>query len=127
MSRWVYYNPNPLKREVGDCSVRAICKATGMDWDTAYCLEILEGFEKKEMPSANAIWGEVLVHQGFKRYKLETCCPPDFTVKDFCQMHPEGVYVLGLQGHVVTVVDGLYYDTWDSGERLVLNYWKKEA
>ena len=42
-------------------------------------------------------------------------------------MHPDGVYVLGLQGHVVTVVDGLYYDTWDSGERLVLNYWKREA
>jgi len=31
-----YYNPNPMSRNVGDCSVRAISKALDTDWETAY-------------------------------------------------------------------------------------------
>ena len=27
--RWVEYNPNPLKKNVGDCTLRAYCKFTG--------------------------------------------------------------------------------------------------
>ena len=28
---WEYYNPNPAGKRVGDCVIRAICKATGQD------------------------------------------------------------------------------------------------
>ena len=30
-----HYNENPQGKNVGDCTVRAISKATGMDWDFA--------------------------------------------------------------------------------------------
>jgi len=30
----IYYNPNPDGNRVGDCTVRALCKATGHDWDS---------------------------------------------------------------------------------------------
>ena len=33
---YVFYNPNPKNRRVGDCSVRAISKALGSDWQDAY-------------------------------------------------------------------------------------------
>jgi len=33
---FVYFNPNPDKRLVGDCVVRAICKLTDQDWDTIF-------------------------------------------------------------------------------------------
>ena len=33
---WREYNPNPARRRVGDCTVRAITKATGQDWETVY-------------------------------------------------------------------------------------------
>lgn len=37
MDRWEYYNPNPVKdKRTGDCVVRAICKATGFDWETVF-------------------------------------------------------------------------------------------
>ena len=29
---FVRYNPNPAGKNVGDCPVRAICKATGQGW-----------------------------------------------------------------------------------------------
>ena len=32
MQRWVEYNVNPLKRRVGDCAIRACCKATGRSY-----------------------------------------------------------------------------------------------
>lgn len=36
MSKWIKYNPNPHGNNVGDCTVRAISKALGQDWDTTY-------------------------------------------------------------------------------------------
>ena len=33
-----YFNPNPCGRVVGDCAVRAICAALGLDWDKAHDL-----------------------------------------------------------------------------------------
>lgn len=37
----------------------------------------------------------------------------------------DGIYVLALQGHVVCVIDGVYYDSWDSGREVPLYYWQK--
>lgn len=34
MPVWVFYNPSPVGRSVGDCSVRAIAKALNIDWET---------------------------------------------------------------------------------------------
>ena len=37
MNNWQSYNPNPVSgQRVGDCTVRAISKATGQDWETTY-------------------------------------------------------------------------------------------
>ncbi len=33
---YVYYNANPLKKDVSDCTVRAISKAEGKTWDETY-------------------------------------------------------------------------------------------
>ena len=46
---------------------------------------------------------------------------------DFAAEHPSGTYILALSGHVVCVMDGDYYDTWDSGGEVPLYYWRKEA
>jgi hypothetical protein len=34
-------------------------------------------------------------------------------------MHPYGTYVLHIRGHVVTVKDGEYWDSWNSGKKKV--------
>ena len=39
--------------------------------------------------------------------------------------NPEGVYVVGLDSHVVAVIDGIYIDTWDSGNEIPIYYWKE--
>ena len=46
-------------------------------------------------------------------------------VNSFADRNPEGTYILALSGHVVCVQDGTIYDTWDSGNEIVLYFWEK--
>lgn len=68
-----------------------------------------------DMPSANVVWMEALSDLGFRRYNLPNKCPNCYTIVEFCRDHPQGFYVLGTGTHVVAVIDGKYYDSWDSG------------
>ena len=126
MSRWNVYNPNPRKKRVGDCTIRAICKAMGQEWETIYAALTAQGFMDCDMPSSNNVWGRYLKRNGFKRYFVDDKEKDIYTVKDFCEDHPAGTYILALDGHVVCVVDGDYYDSWDSGHEEPIYYWKRD-
>lgn len=123
---FVFYNPNPKGRFVGDCTIRAICRLTDQDWDTVYTATAFQGFLHKDMPSGNTTWGAYLKRLGYFREIIPNICPDCYSVIDFCIDHPKGKYLLVLDGHVVTVVDGDYYDTWDSGNEMPIYYWTKE-
>ena len=123
---FVFYNPNPAGRMVGDCSVRAIAKALDTDWETAYMLLIVNGFQMSDMPSGNSVWGALLRQSGFKRKNIPDTCPDCYTAEKFCEDHPKGVFVLGFGTHVATVVDGNLYDSWDSSKEIPQYYWYKE-
>ena len=125
MSRYIPYNPNPAKNRVGDCTVRAISKALNQDWEQTYAGLTAYGFMMCDMPSANHVWGAYLRHKGFKRYIVDDKGQDIYTVNDFCRDNPEGVYVLAIPGHVVCVVDGNYYDSWDSGGEIPQYYWTR--
>ena len=112
------YNPNPMKRNVGDCSVRAISKALNTDWETAYITIMLSGYAMCDMPSSDAVWGAVLRKNGFYREAVPDRCPDCYTAEDFCIDHPNGTFVLAFGGHVATVVDGVLYDSWDSSHEI---------
>lgn len=122
----IYVNPNPLGKKVGDCTIRAISLALDRTWDSVYVELCLYGFIFKDMPSTNSVWDSLLRDHGFKRYMIPDSCPECYTVKDFCRDHPEGLYVLGIGNHVVTVKNGSYLDTWDSGEEVPIYFYKKE-
>ena len=123
---WKQYNPNPAGRRVGDCTVRAIAKAVGKDWETVYAGIALQGYCAADMPSANHVWGAYLRANGFVRRIIPDQCPDCYTVSDFCRDHPRGIYVLAISGHVVTVEDGDWFDTWDSGDEIPLYYWERK-
>ena len=80
----------------------------------------------KDMPSSNAVWGAYLISKGFHREVIPNTCPDCYTVRDFCVDHPRGAYLLAIGTHVVTVVDGDYYDSWDSGNEIPVYYFTKE-
>ena len=127
MSRWRRYNPNPVSRNVGDCSVRAVSAALGVGWETAFAMIAENAFQMGDMPSSDAVWGSVLRQHGFRRYAVPNTCPDCYTAEDFAEDHPEGVYVLGFGGHTATIRDGLIYDSWDSSKEIPQFYWTKEG
>lgn len=122
-----FYNPNPKNQRVGDCAVRAISKAIGTDWQDAYISLCAEGLAFKDMPSANYVWGNYLKRFGFEEHMISSVCPDCITVSQFAKDHQKGRFVLATQNHVVAVINGTYFDTWDSGNEIVLYYYKKEV
>ena len=124
---YIQYNPNPMSRNVGDCSVRAIAKALDTDWETAYIRIMTNGYAMGDMPSSDAVWGAVLRQNGFYREAIPNTCSDCYTAEDFCRDHPEGTYVLAFGGHVATVVDGDLYDSWDSSREIPQFYWYKRG
>lgn len=121
---WVQYNPNPCGRSVGDCSVRALTKALGIDWRRAYTEICACGFELCDMPSSNSVWGEVLRRNGMTRHVID--CAGCMTAADFADAHPEGLYVLAFGNHVATLADNALWDSWDSRHEIVQYYWTKQ-
>jgi len=124
---YIFKNQNPYNNLVGDCVIRAISLANDTDWDTTYLGIISTGYELKDMPSSNSVWSTYLKKNGFSRYIIPNTCPDCYTIKDFCIDHPNGTYILATGSHVVAVIDGNYYDTWDSGNEVPIYYFKKEA
>lgn len=123
-----YYNPNPAgRRSVGDCTVRALSRALGQTWEETYAGLSLEGFMRGDLPNADDVWGHYLKSHGFNRQWIPDTCPGCYTVEMFAEDHPQGTFVLSMPGrHVVTVVDGKYCDSWDSGGETPSYYWSKE-
>ena len=121
-----YYNPNPVaSRRSGDCAIRAVAKALNITWEKAYAMIAKNGFLMGDVLSSNIVWGSVLREHGFRKANIPSACPDCYTIKDFCRDNPVGVYVLGTGNHVVTAVNGDYYDTYDSGDEIVLYVWNR--
>lgn len=120
-----YYNPNPRSKTVGDCVVRGISILLKKRWEEIYDDLAVLGREMYDMPSSNAVWSEYLYEKGFSRQVIPDTCPFCYTVRQFCDDHKNGAYLLATGSHVVAVIDGNYYDTWDSGDEIPVYYFKR--
>lgn len=121
---WIRCNPNPLGKQTSDCVVRAIAIATEQSWKRTY-RELCElGEIEAEMPNANSVWGLYLRNKGAKQFLLPESCPACVTVRAFCEKYSTGVYVIGTGSHAVCVIDGDYYDSWDSGNEAASYFWR---
>lgn len=120
----IRYNANSRGASVGDCVKRSLTIAYSMDYDqVASELNRINraGYHYEEGYSKPAVFNKFLAARGDRFVKL----PRDqyCTVVDFCNSHPTGVYLIlvgkdavGGTTHMVAVVNGDYYDSWESGK-----------
>ena len=85
----------------GDCGVRAMAIALGLDYD--YCYKVLKehGWVWKSAPKFN----------GRKAY--------------FNDMPKDKTVIARMAKHFVAVIDQEIYDIWDSSHKMVYGYWEK--
>ena len=123
---WVHYNPNYKNKTVGDCVVRALSKVLSQSWEETHLSLCIESFCMADMPSSNAVWDSLLKSKGFKREIISNNCRNCYTVEDFCADNPEGVFVVGTGTHAIAIIDGKYFDAWNSGSEHPIYYYRKE-
>ena len=123
---YIHYNPNPANKSVGDCVVRALTILLDDTWENVYADITMQGRFMYDMPSSDAVWGEYLRVNGFTKHILPNTCPNCYTIYDFIRDHPYGMYLVATGTHVVAVVDGNFYDTSNSGNEMIIYYWRKE-
>ena len=127
MASFIPYNPNPCgKFSSGDCVVRALCKVLVKSWEEMYVILSIEGFMECDVFTANNVWGNYLISQGFEEHSLMRGCKSCYTLLDFCRDHSSGVFVVGTDSHAVAVIDGNYYDSFNSGNMNPTYYFEKK-
>ena len=75
----------------------------------------LVGYDEADMMSSNDVWGLYLYLLGFDPFILPEACPECVTIAEFARRFPRGRYIVGTGNHAVAVINGNYYDTFDSG------------
>lgn len=123
---YIYQNQNPDGKITGDCVTRAVSLAQGISWDEAYLALMLAGLFAHDRADKGYVWIDYLTRHGYRRHIIPNTCPDCYSVREFCIDHPKGTYILGTGSHVVTVIDGNYYDTWDSGAEIPIFYMEKQ-
>lgn len=127
-AKWKYYQPNKkdLKDKYGDCVIRALTKALNMEW-----LEVFDDMQpisrELQVPfNCKPCYEKYLEDKGFVYHGISNAKGTKRpTVQSFAKDNKEGIYILRVAHHIVTVEDGYFYDTWDSGSKSLYGYWKK--
>jgi hypothetical protein len=119
---FIQYNANPNNNETIDCVIRGLSKVLDISWDAMHIILFFKAHTDKDVYLVNDVWIDLLKDLGFDMYYVPNTCPDCITVRRFCKQHPKGRYLLGTGSHVIAIVNGDYYDTWDSGDELPLYY-----
>lgn len=117
-----FYNANPRGRRVNDCTVRAISLATGRTWDQTY-RELSEFAQYLAIMPDDVIYIDAYLDGRFQNIYM---CKGNkkITVGDFIKKHPNGTFLITMNGHITCVIDGVIYDTFDPSERFIWGVYK---
>lgn len=117
-----YLNLNPLDLEEEDCVTRAISLASGYSYaavqDKLYYISQLLECERLCVCCYQHLLSDVF------KYNKVYCT--NMTVEEFAQQHPDGVYLIRMDGHLSTLVNGVVWDIWDCSQEYLTDVWEVE-
>ncbi len=126
-----FYNANPRGRLTTDCYVRAICTAL----DKPYNLVVMEMADMQGKTgydvSDTKLIDKYLKSKGWeKQTQPRKADGTKYTGAEFCEMvkHNRHEYppqiIANIGGHhIVAIMFGQVYDTWDCTKKCIGNYW----
>lgn len=125
-----YYQPNEkdIKDNYGDCLIRGLTKFYNITWIEAFDRLVVYARRSQTILNSIETLRDLLSDD---QIEYNTIYKERIRVSDFAKKHKEGKYLLyvrtGFSTHIVASEGGIFYDTWDSGNKLVYGYWYKEV
>lgn len=124
-----YYQPNNKDDEnvSSDCVIRALTKLLNLDWKTVfeelYCI----AKSKQRMLNDGEVVEQYLTDNHFVKHIIHRKRnEKQLRLKEFAEQYNMGAYFCWARSHVVAVIDGIIYDSWDSSNICLYEYWKVE-
>ena len=136
LSAYKYYNANTRNNDVGDCVKRAISLALGRDYDEVSA-ELNKLKRELHVDAFNLpyVYSRYLRKFNIVPKSLNPTAENAVTESEFAAAHPSGTYILEVgkakltsyskfkqyppSDHLVAVIDGDIYDSWDSSDDVV--------
>lgn len=120
MARFKYLNVNPDGETTGDCVVRAISLATGIDYfDVSEDLII-----SADQLNCDALYVCCYANLLDNIYNLEPIECEGLTAGEFADIYPYGRYIIRMDAHLSCVIDGCIYDIWDCRNEFLTHAWR---
>jgi hypothetical protein len=114
---WRYDNPTYIDRD--DCAIRSLAKLL----DKPYVDVKADLLQLKRLNRIPRYYYLENIFKYIKIHKLkEIKVKSKLKVSDYTSM---GHYLILVDGHLLTVIDGVLYDNWDSRSQLIQKVWKK--
>lgn len=118
------------KKHSQDCVIRAMMVATGWTWEQVFNALVPICLKLKDVPNSDAVYKKFFSTMGWEAKKVEKI-EDDYdyyrmrfpTIREFAAMHRKGTYIITIQGHMVCIKDGDWYDVWDCSGYKVRKYW----
>lgn len=125
-----FFEPNPSvamgQKGKGDCTIRALCAATGKTWLEVFDELVKIARERFDEVNALTVVIEYAERLGFMPCKVTvkkgTKRP---TMKTLIQKYPGKIIIGQCAGHMMCAVGGVVRDRWDSSEKPLYKYWVK--
>ena len=120
MARYDFLNLNPMNELENDCVNRAIALALNEDYLLIQRKLELVG-ELFECEKLCVCCYKFLLDEiyGLERIEEYAGC----TIEEFSQYHPKGTYLIRVDNHLTTLIDGTIYDIWDCRDEIVRIVW----
>ena len=128
------YNANPKNKIGGDCVIRAISTALGQSWEQTV-RELTEvGIKYGYVLNDKHTYSKYLEAKGWRKmpqpkkdngtkYTGEEFCRE---VKEYTFNYPDRIIAHIGGHHIVAIIHGKVWDTWNSTDGCIGNYWVKK-
>ena len=119
-------NVNPKNRKTGDCVIRAITKASGLEYKQVYEMLFNLSLKSGFILNDKKVYEKLLNDLGFVKMKQPRKADnTKYTIGEIDRLIGSGIAVVSCAHHLTCVKDYVCYDLWDCRYKSIGNYYIK--
>lgn len=122
----VFKSGKPKGWNRDDSSIRAICAATDLNWETTFSELSKIALKYHDMLNSKNVINEFCILHNFEYETYGKPAPGTKrpNIEQFVNEHKEGTYILYLRNYFVCIKDGCQFNTVEMKNDSVYSYWK---